>query len=369
MKILICFGTRPEAIKMAPIIRELKIHGIQLVICNTGQHLEMLDQVLQFFDIQPDYNLNLMTPNQSLNSLSSKILSSLEKVLEKEKPHRVVVHGDTTTSVMAAWASFNRGIPVAHVEAGLRTFNKYSPFPEEVNRQITAQLADLHFAPTVQASENLRKENIEENKIFITGNTVVDALELGKTKLLDLEKSSFLGGFMKKVKNLKYILVTGHRRENLGAGLENICEALLELNRLEKIDIIYPVHLNPNVKNQVFKKLGNTPGIHLIDPVNYPEMLWLLKNCEFIISDSGGIQEEAPSFGKKVLVTRNFSERMEGVNAGFSVLVGTDEKKILEEASGLLKYPYDLSGLKNPYGDGRAAERIINVLLSPQFRI
>ena len=363
MKIFICFGTRPEAIKMAPVIHDLKRQGIHHVICNTGQHQEMLEQVLQFFEIVPDYNLSLMTPDQSLNSLSAKILAGLEEVLEKEKPDRVLVHGDTTTSVMAAWAAFHKGIPVAHVEAGLRTYNKNSPFPEELNRQVTTKLSDLHFAPTVQAKENLKNELIDDESIFITGNTVVDALEFGKSKLENREGAAFLPELAVDIKNVKYILVTGHRRENLGEGVEEICEALLELNSSESTDIIYPVHLNPNVKDQVFRKLGNIPGIHLIDPVNYPQMLWLMMNCEFIISDSGGIQEEAPGVGKKVLVTRNFSERMEGVITGFSILTGTDKKRIVDEAKELLKNPFDSSGLKNPYGDGKAANRIVNKIL------
>lgn len=363
MKILASFGTRPEAIKMAPVIHEMRRLGINHVVCNTGQHMEMLENVLHFFEIVPDYNLNLMTPDQSLNSLSAKLLSSMEVVLEKEKPDRVLVHGDTTTSVMAAWASFHKGIPVGHVEAGLRTYNKNSPFPEELNRQVTAKLANLHFAPTIQAKKNLENEKIEENTILVTGNTVVDALEFGKSKLEKL-KGSFNFGSNINVENLKYILVTGHRRENLGAGLDEICEALLELNRTESIDIIYPVHLNPNVRDQVCQKLGQTPRIHLIEPVNYPQILWLMMNCEFIISDSGGIQEEAPGLGKKVLVTRNFSERMEGVETGFSILVGNGKKKIVTQARELLQNPFNPSGLVNPFGDGKASERIIRALVS-----
>ncbi|MFD0977946.1 non-hydrolyzing UDP-N-acetylglucosamine 2-epimerase [Salinimicrobium gaetbulicola] len=367
MKILVSFGTRPEAIKMAPVIYEMKKQGVHHVICNTGQHLEMLEQVLEFFEIESDHNLNLMTHDQSLNSLSANILTRLDEILNEEKPDWVLVHGDTTTSVMTAWAAFHKGIPVAHVEAGLRTYKKNSPFPEELNRQITAKLADLHFAPTEQAKENLRNENIENEKIVVTGNTVVDALDLGKLKLETQEDPICFAGLEKDITKLKYILVTGHRRENLGAGFDEICEALLELKRSENIDLIYPVHLNPNVKAQVHDKLGNIPGIHLIDPVNYPEMLWLMMNCEFIISDSGGIQEEAPGLGKKVLVTRNFSERMEGVNAGFSILTGTDKKRILAEAKELLKNPFDPVGLKSPYGDGKASERIINTLLNPHL--
>lgn len=364
MKLLICFGTRPEAIKMAPVIHRLKKQGVEHIVCNTGQHLEMLEQVLHFFEIYPDYNLNLMSPDQSLIELSSKILSQVDDVLKIEKPDFVLVHGDTTTSVMAAWAAFHHRIPVAHIEAGLRTYNPYSPFPEEVNRQITAILTEFHFAPTSKARENLLSEQIHQEKIYVTGNTVVDALELGKSKLAQIDELLLEELELDVTLLKKYILVTGHRRENLGKGFEEICEALLELANNENIDIVYPVHLNPNVKDQVFKKLKNTPNIHLIKPVSYPVMLWLMNNCEFIISDSGGIQEEAPAFGKKVLVTRAVSERMEGVDAGFSVLVGTDRNSINREAMSLLHHPPQLSDLQNPYGDGKASERIIKIITS-----
>lgn len=363
MKVLICFGTRPEAIKMAPLSHAFRKEGIPQIICNTGQHLEMLEQVLHFFEIEPDYDLQLMTPNQSLNSLSSKILSEMEKVLEKELPDLVLVHGDTTTSLIAALASFHKGIPVAHVEAGLRTYNKRSPFPEEMNRQVTAKLSEIHFAPTEQAGKNLRDENIPADTIFVTGNTVVDALQFGKAKLEESKDEFFIQGLGKDLKKSKYILVTGHRRENLGAGLEQICEALLELSHSEDVEIIYPVHLNPKVKQQVYEKLGNVNKIHLIDPVSYPEMLWLMMNCMFVISDSGGIQEEAPGFGKCVLVTRNHSERMEGVVAGYSFLVGTDKRMIVSKAKELLKIPISLNSTQNPYGDGKASQRIAITLL------
>lgn len=271
-----------------------------------------------------------MRADQSLNTLSGKILISIDNVLSKVKPDLLIVHGDTTTSVMAAWAAFHRKIKVAHVEAGLRTFNSLSPFPEEINRQITARLTDYHFAPTIKARDNLLLENIPKNDIYMTGNTIVDAVSLGILKLQNIDESEIISetGILPK----RFILVTGHRRESFGKGFELICEALIQITKTEKIDIIYPVHLNPYVKNHVYKKLENIENIHLINPVSYPTMLYLLKNCEFIISDSGGIQEEAPAFGKKVLVTRDFSERMEGVEAGLSILVGTSkEKKLLKK--------------------------------------
>lgn len=359
-KILVCFGTRPEAIKMAPVIYELQKHKIDHKICVTAQHREMLDQVLEFFRIIPDYDLGLMLPNQSLNRLSGEILISFDKILTEVEPAILMVHGDTTTSVMAAWAAFHRQIEVAHIEAGLRTFNTSFPFPEEVNRQITARLTKYHFAPTSKAKENLLLEHIPEEKIFITGNTIVDAVNLGVSRLDRMNESELFSET--DIITDRFILVTGHRRENFGKGFEQICEALLHIAKNEKIDIIYPVHLNPNVKNHVYKKLGNVENIYLIKPVSYPKMLYLLKNCEFIISDSGGIQEEAPAFHKKVLVTRDFSERMEGVEEGLSILVGTNPKEIIKEATLLLRSSDKKDNFKNPYGDGKAAERIVNII-------
>tara|TARA_R100000935_G_scaffold56463_1_gene88048 strand:+ start:17534 stop:18640 length:1107 start_codon:yes stop_codon:yes gene_type:complete len=360
LKILLCFGTRPEAIKMAPIIHELNTYKLNYKVCVTGQHREMLDQVLTFFEIVPDYDLDLMRPNQSLNLLSAKILNKIDVVLVKEQPNIVLVHGDTTTSSMIALAAFNRGIKVGHVEAGLRTYNKKAPFPEELNRQLTAKIADFHFAPTQSAVLNLLKENIFSGNIVNTGNTVVDALQWAVKKM----ESQPLTQETKKIKNLfdpnkKLILVTGHRRENFGQGLINICEALLQLSKREDVEIIYPVHLNPRVKVTAQKILGNIENIHLIDPISYPTMLWLMKQCHLIISDSGGIQEEAPTFKKSVLVTRDVSERMEGVQAGFSVLVGTNHNKIVKEAVELLEKPKEFLEIKNPYGDGKAAYRIV----------
>ena len=362
MSLLICFGTRPEAIKLAPVIFELKRKGIKFKICITSQHREMLDQVMSFFNIVPDYDLKLMQPDQTLNSLSGNILLSMDKIFLNDKPNLVLVHGDTTTSVMVAWSAYHHKIPIAHVEAGLRTFNRYSPFPEELNRQLTAKLTEIHFAPTSSAKQNLIKENIKDDDIYITGNTIVDSLIFAKSKIesFDLDFINTTLALEKPILN-KFILVTGHRRENFGAGLAEICEALTEINRLFDIDIIYPVHLNPNVSSLVYNKLGGIKGIHLIDPVSYPIMLWLIRNCELIISDSGGIQEEAPSFNKKVIVTRETSERMEGVNKGYSVLVGTNRSKIIEETKKIIQNPMSKEGV-NPYGDGRASEKIVHII-------
>lgn len=363
LKILISFGTRPEAIKMAPVIHELKKKNLEFLVCNTAQHKEMLDHVLDFFEIETDYNLQVMMPNQGLNSLSAAILQEFDKVLDQEKPAMVLVHGDTTTSVMAAWAAFHREIKVGHVEAGLRTFNPKSPFPEELNRQVTAKLASYHFAPTIKAQLNLENEGITKDSIYFTGNTIVDALNFGTGKLEDIESRQLVSKLdFNYNPDKKLILVTGHRRESFGKGFENICKALLKIAERKELEIVYPVHLNPNVQKSVYSALKNHDRIHLINPVDYPGMLWLLKTCDFVISDSGGIQEEAPSFGKKVLVTREFSERMEGVDAGFSVLVGTDTDKIVSQAFQLLDNPENLQSKTNPYGDGKAAERIVEVL-------
>ncbi|MHA6279856.1 non-hydrolyzing UDP-N-acetylglucosamine 2-epimerase [Salinimicrobium sp. CAU 1759] len=363
MKILLCFGTRPEAIKMAPIAHELKKRDISHNICVTAQHREMLDQVLIFFELEPKYDLDLMLPEQSLNLLSSRIFSAIDKVFDKEDPEMVLVHGDTTTSSIIAMAAFHRGIKVGHVEAGLRTYNKKAPFPEEINRQLTARIADLHFAPTEKSKSNLLKEQIPEEQIYQTGNTVVDALQWGHQKISAIPLQEEGGNVKRQLDpQKKVILVTGHRRESFGKGLEDICRALLLLAEREDVEIIYPVHLNPKVRKPVYDLLKKNSNIHLIDPVAYPTMLWLMQESTFIISDSGGIQEEAPAFKKPVLVTREVSERMEGVEAGFSILVGTDTAKIVAEAVRLIENSPDLNQLDNPYGDGKAAERIVDVL-------
>ena len=363
MKILLCFGTRPEAIKMAPVIHELKKQKLDFKVCVTAQHREMLDQVLNFFELVPDYDLDLMQPNQTLNELSAKILKEIDLVLEKEQPELILVQGDTTSAAIVSLAAFHRRIKVGHVEAGLRTYNKAAPFPEEVNRQLTARIADLHFAPTTKAYSNLLKEQTPKEQLYITGNTVVDSLHWAIRKM----ESQPLSEEIQKIKallnpNKKMILVTGHRRENFGDGLIYICEALLELSEREDVELIYPVHLNPNVTGPVQELLGNKTDIHLIAPVAYPSLLWLMQQCNLIISDSGGIQEEAPTFKKPVLVTREVSERMEGVEVGYSFLVGTDKNKIVAEAIRLLDNLPDFSGIENPYGDGKAAFRIVEFL-------
>ena len=364
MKILLCFGTRPEAIKMAPVIQELRRQNVFFEVCVSGQHRQMLDQVLEFFEIDHTYDLKLMQPDQSLNDFSARLLIGFDKVLDSSHPDLVLVHGDTTTSSMAALASFHRGTPVAHVEAGLRTFNPRAPFPEEINRQLTARIAAFHFAPTRQARENLIKENVQEEKIHLTGNTVVDAVIEGRRRIQNLEGNSLKRKLrLENAELKKYILMTGHRRENFGKGFENVCEAIVELVQVyPELEIVFPVHLNPNVKEKVSAKLSGVNRVHLIEPVSYSVMLWLMEHCEFIISDSGGIQEEAPAFGKKVLVTRELSERMEGVEAGFSTLVGTNKEKIVIEASLLLNGFQKKLEIKNPYGDGKAAKKIVEIL-------
>lgn len=349
---------------MAPVLMELKENGIDCLVCITAQHREMLDQVLHFFEIVPDYDLDLMKPDQSLNQLSSNILKKIDNVLLEVKPDIVLVQGDTTTAVMITLASFHQGIKVGHIEAGLRTYNKEAPYPEEINRQIISRIADFHFVPTITAQSNLLKEFISEDLIFITGNTVVDALIWGVEKMKNKPESEEIKNIKNKLNQAKKkILVTGHRRENFGKGIEDICMALIELVRKrEDVQIIYPVHLNPHVNEPVFRLLRNQEDIILIPPVTYPTMLWLMKLCDLIISDSGGIQEEAPTFKKPVLVTRQVSERMESVKCGFSILVGTEAKMILMHVNQILDNPHDLIKISNPYGDGLASSRIVKIL-------
>lgn len=367
IKHLIVFGTRPEAIKMAPLVKEFKKHSeFETKVCVTAQHREMLDQVLEFFDIQPDYDLNLMKPNQNLYSLTADIITELKPVLEDFKPDYVYVHGDTSTSTIAALAAFYAGAKVCHVEAGLRTHNKWSPFPEEMNRQLTGRLADYHFAPTQQSYDNLIKENVKPETIVITGNTVIDALlnSSEKVQQIDNEEITFLKSIVEDDKKL--ILVTGHRRENHGQGFINICEALKEIaDTNPDVQIIYPVHLNPNVQRPVQQILSGIENIKLIAPLAYPAFVWLMTKSYMIITDSGGVQEEAPSLGKPVLVMRDTTERPEAVEAGTVILVGTDKEKIVSEAQSLLndsdRYQ-KMSELHNPYGDGMACERIANFI-------
>ncbi|WP_423818468.1 UDP-N-acetylglucosamine 2-epimerase (non-hydrolyzing) [Salinimicrobium sp. TIG7-5_MAKvit] len=362
MKLLLVFGTRPEAIKMAPVIFELKKRNLSFAVCVTGQHKEMLYEVLEFFNIDPDYSLDVMSAEQSLNTLSSRILLAIDEVLQKEDSNVVMVHGDTATSSMTALAAYQRGVRVVHVEAGLRTYNKKAPFPEEINRQITARIADLHFAPTEKAKLNLLQEGIPESTIFVTGNTVVDALKYGITK-----SKNYHSGEIEKLSRLldqdkKLILVTGHRRENFGLGLSNLCDVLKELGKSHDLEIIFPVHLNPTVQDAVYSRLENEKNIHLTGPVQYSTMLWLMGRCVLVISDSGGIQEEMPYFRKPVIITRDVTERMEGVEAGFAFLAGTSKEQILNKCRSLLANPPEFKSMHNPYGDGLAAERIVAIL-------
>ena len=366
-KILFILGTRPEAIKLAPLISHLKSNNsnFDTFVCSTGQHKEMLDQVVDFFNIKIDYDLGLMTKNQTLSQLSSKILSSLDEIIKKVKPDYIFVHGDTTTSTFSAISAFYHQITVCHVEAGLRTYNKYSPFPEEMNRSITGRIADYHFAPTIQAKKNLINENIHEDKILITGNTVIDALLYAVKKLENYSNNEI--DYLNETINdrKKLILVTGHRRENFGAGFENICNALLKISEIENVEIVYPVHLNPNVKKTVNHLLSGKSNIHLINPLNYPAFVWLMDKSHIILTDSGGIQEEAPSLGKPVLVMRDTTERPEGVECGTAILVGTNQEKIINQTKMLLndKNLYNsISKAINPYGDGKSSKKIINYI-------
>ncbi|WP_348823502.1 non-hydrolyzing UDP-N-acetylglucosamine 2-epimerase [Flavobacterium aestuarii] len=364
MRILLCFGTRPEAIKMAPLYHELKENNFEVIVCVTAQHREMLDQVLDFFDIKSNYDLDLMQPNQTLNNLSSLILSKMDKVFLEVNPDIVFVHGDTTSSSMVALAAFHCGIKTAHVEAGLRTYNKQSPFPEEINRQLTGRLVDIHFTPTNEATANLLKEGISQSSIIQTGNTVIDALFWTLNKI---GKENFSHPEIEELKNIiptnkKIVLVTGHRRENFGKGMENLCESLLTISKRQDVIIVYPVHLNPNVKDVVNQLLSDKENILLINPVSYPAFVWLMQQSFLIVSDSGGIQEEAPSLGKPVLVTRNISERPEGVTVGFSKLVGTDKGKIIDVIQDLLENFNGFENKSNPYGNGNASKNIISFL-------
>ncbi|HLS37601.1 MAG TPA: UDP-N-acetylglucosamine 2-epimerase (non-hydrolyzing) [Sphingobacterium bovisgrunnientis] len=349
---------------MAPLVKEFKKHAnLDTKVCVTAQHREMLDQVLDFFDIKPDYDLNLMKPNQNLYSITADIIIGLKPILEEYQPDFVYVHGDTSTTMAASIAAFYSGAQVCHVEAGLRTHDKRSPFPEEINRQVTGRIADYHFAPTTASERNLLKENVDEDTILVTGNTVIDALfeSSKRVKDLDNEEINYLKTIVDYTKKL--ILVTGHRRENHGQGFINICKALKEIAEGNRdVQIIYPVHLNPNVKGPVYEILSGVENIILIDPLAYPAFVWLMNQSQLIITDSGGVQEEAPSLGKPVLVMRNTTERPEAVDAGTVILVGTDKNKIVAEANDLLtnaeRYQR-MSALHNPYGDGKACQRIV----------
>ena len=367
-KILLVFGTRPEAIKMAPLVKELQKHSndFQTKVCVTAQHREMLDQVLDFFEINSDYDLDLMEPGQNLYSLTSTIIDSLKPILEALAPDYVFVHGDTTTTMAASIASFYAGAKVCHVEAGLRTHNKLSPFPEEINRQVTGRICDFHFAPTEASKKNLLAENISENNVIVTGNTVIDALFESIKRVKNLSTENIENIKKSLLPDQEVILVTGHRRENHGEGFERICQALKEIAKSKpKVKIIYPVHLNPMVQDPVNRYLKDLKNILLISPLSYPEFIWLMNRSKIIITDSGGVQEEAPSLGKPVLVMRENTERPEAVDVGTVILVGTNKEKIVNAALDLLdnKERFQLmSELHNPYGDGKACSRIIDFL-------
>jgi len=363
-KILFVFGTRPEAIKMASVIKRFQeeSNGIETKVCVTAQHRQMLDQVLGFFEIVPDYDLNLMTANQDLYSISAAVLLNFKKVLEDFAPDYVFVHGDTTTSTFSALASFYAGIKVGHIEAGLRTYNKYAPFPEELNRQITGRIASIHFAPSAQAQQNLLSEGVKENDIIVTGNTVVDSLLWGLKKLEHYEDGELLELKKKVDVDRQLVLVTGHRRENFGDPFLSICKALKRISEIDNVQIIYPVHLNPNVQRPVKELLSNIPNVLLIEPVSYPSFIWLMSVCSLILTDSGGIQEEAPTLGKKVLVMRDTTERPEAIEAGTAKLVGTDADCIYNSVYEILGNKSTHLLKENPYGDGRAAQRIFNFI-------
>ena len=372
-KILLVFGTRPEAIKMAPLVKALQkdTEHFETRVCVTAQHRQMLDQVLEVFGITPEYDLNIMAPNQDLYDITAKVLLGLREVLKDFRPDTVLVHGDTTTSMAASLAAFYMQIPVGHVEAGLRTYNMLSPWPEEMNRQVTDRICTYYFAPTEQSRANLLQENIDAKKIFITGNTVIDALLMAvdiistpagvKEKMAkELQEKGYTVG------DREYILVTGHRRENFGDGFLHICKAIKELAALHpEMDIVYPVHLNPNVQKPVYELLSGLSNVYLISPLDYLPFIYAMQHSTLLLTDSGGVQEEAPSLGKPVLVMRDTTERPEAVEAGTVKLVGTDAEAIVSNVTALLqdKEMYKrMSETHNPYGDGQACERIIAAL-------
>lgn len=381
--VLLVFGTRPEAIKMAPLIKEFRKYPqrIRTVVCVTGQHREMLDQVLQIFDIIPDYDLNIMKQGQDLYDVTTKVMLGMRDVLQEVDPDIVLVHGDTTTSMATALSAFYQQIPVGHVEAGLRTHNIYSPWPEEINRQLTGRIATYHFAPTILSKQNLLSEGICEGQIAVTGNTVIDALYMVTEKIkssIDLETS--LKDVLRKArydvtrlsKDKKLVLITGHRRENFGDGFISICKAIQTLTqKYPEVDFIYPMHLNPNVRRPIHTVFGEDLSLfgnmYFIEPLEYLSFVYLMEKSFIVLTDSGGIQEEAPGLGKPVLVMRDTTERLEALEAGTVKLVGTDYNKIVSEVSLLIEdrvYYQTMSEAINPYGDGKACERIVNYLMN-----
>lgn len=374
MTILVVFGTRPEAIKMAPLIHELKKHkNIITKVCVTGQHRSMLDQVLDFFDIKPDFDLNIMKSGQDLFDVTSQVLINMRSVILDITPDIILVHGDTTTAMSAALSGFYSDIKVGHVEAGLRTHNLRSPFPEELNRQLISKISDIHFVPTENSRANLLAESISENKIHITGNTVIDSLFFTLNRLSNDDKLK--ASVISKLNNIlrfnwsekKYILITGHRRENFGEGILNICKAIRELAlNYKDCHFVYPVHLNPNVHQPVYFLLNSIDNVHLVDPLDYVPFVLLVSKCYLILTDSGGLQEEAPSLGKPVLVMRNDTERPEGVKSGTVKVIGSNSNDIIQNVSSLLddiSQYNEMSNALNPYGDGNASKKIVSILL------
>ena len=378
-KIMLVFGTRPEAIKMAPLVKEFQKYPetFKTIVCVTGQHREMLDQVLRIFDIQPDYDLNIMKQGQDLYDVTARVLTGMREVLKETQPDIVLVHGDTTTSTAAALAAFYQQIPVGHVEAGLRTHNIYSPWPEEMNRQITGRIATYHFAPTSLSKDNLLQEGVSEERIIVTGNTVIDALYMVVEKIkndgilsCELEKVLKASGYDigRLSDGRKLVLITGHRRENFGDGFISMCKAIKSLSeKYPEVDFVYPMHLNPNVRKPIYEVFGESQRANLffIEPLEYLSFVYLMEKSAIVLTDSGGIQEEAPGLGKPVLVMRDTTERPEALEAGTVKLVGTDYDKIVNEVSGLLdnqEYYEKMSKAVNPYGDGKACSRIVKAL-------
>jgi UDP-N-acetylglucosamine 2-epimerase (non-hydrolysing) len=364
IKILTIFGTRPEATKLAPLLLELKKHSnIESLCCVTAQHREMLDQVLEIFDIKPDFDLDVMQNRQTLSSITTRVLERLDEVLQAAKPNLVLVHGDTSTTFAGALSAFYHKIKVGHVEAGLRTYDKYSPYPEEINRQLTSRIADLHFCPTQQNKANLHKEKIT-NGIFVTGNTAIDTV-----KLIAKDNYTFKLDILNKIDfvNNKVILLTAHRRENYGEPLENIMQATKMITeRFSDVQVVYPVHLSPVVKQTAEKVLGNTERVKLIEPLSIDDNLNLMKRCFMVMTDSGGIQEEAPALGKPVLVLRKETERPEAIKSGTAALVGVDKQTIFEKACSLIESEFEykkMANAVNPYGDGLASKRIVHNIL------
>ena len=368
-KVLTIIGTRPEAIKLAPVVLELKRRQnlFDFPVCLTGQHRQMLDQVIALFGITPNYDLNIMSPGQTLAQVTARAMEGLDSVVAKEKPDIILVQGDTTTAFCGALTGYYHQIKVGHIEAGLRTGNKYAPFPEEINRCMVGRIADLHFAPTKQARQALLNEGIADQSIFVTGNTVIDALLLVRERVRAAPPELPVG-MLEATTGKKVILVTGHRRESFGGGFDNICYAIREIaDSFTDVAIVYPMHLNPNVREPVNRILVGHPRIHLIEPLSYAPFVWLMDHATIVLTDSGGVQEEAPSLGKPVLVMRETTERPEGIVAGNAILVGVQKKRIVDGLRQLLSDPAKratMASVNNPYGDGMAAQKIVAILLA-----